>query len=298
MIARAQAEHSRQRSLVARLTKDERDHIEQAGGLTGLRSKLRTARTAVRFAEATADILASVAEKPAAALPWTLHEHDNVVVEARTAQAEAEVLRAALERDRSILARAGSEVATDEAPRPATTDLHTIVSRWATETGAPAQHVEQYRYPVDRFYQLHGSIALQAITKAHLREFKDALAKLPRSTRRDLREASLQRAIAIADRENLPRIEPRTVTKHVAAIATMLRHALSWGYIEWNPADGFKLPQKRQKIAERKRRQPFTIDQMQTLKASLAAEYRTVDDDTGSLWLRLSKAVVSRRRCN
>ena len=97
---------------------------------------------------------------------------------------------------------------------------------------APDQHVGQYRYAVTRFHELHGRLPLRDVTRAHLRQFKDAIVKLPRSTRADIRSATLARAVAIAERENLPRIEETTARKHVIALSTLLAHAVSWGFIE------------------------------------------------------------------
>ncbi|HUN39079.1 MAG TPA: hypothetical protein VMU81_02185 [Acetobacteraceae bacterium] len=210
---------------------------------------------------------------------------DGLQDELAQAEAHATTLRARLERNLAIL-RKGPEAAADPdlasdypQQQAAAETLQTVLDRWAKESGAPEQHVGLYRYAVRRFHELHGQIGLAEITRAHLRQFLDAIIRLPRSTRPDLRTAQLARAIALADKEGLPRIEERTARKHVMALSTLLGHAVSWGYIERSPADGFRFIKKREKRSQDNDRRGFTPAQLRALDASLAAEYKDTDDD-------------------
>jgi integrase len=73
----------------------------------------------------------------------------------------------------------------------------------------------------------------------------------------------------------------------MVALTTLLRWATSWGYIESNPGDGFRLPKKREKVAETSRRLPFSPSQMRALETSLKAEFAETSDDR---WIPLVAA--------
>jgi len=158
-------------------------------------------------------------------------------------------------------------------------NLSDIVTRWAKEREAPPQHVEQYRYVASRFRQLHGDLPVTEITKAHIREFKDAIGKLPNSTRADIREATLHNAIRLGTEKKLPPITARTVTKHVTGLATLLRYAEGLGYIEKNPAAGIRFLKPKEKFSERERRKPFTRDELTTLFTAIDAAHGADEDD-------------------
>ncbi|HEY4254001.1 MAG TPA: site-specific integrase [Roseomonas sp.] len=120
---------------------------------------------------------------------------------------------------------------------------------------------------VRRFEELHPRKRLSAIDKRALSDFKDAIARMPASSRHDIRKGSLQKAISIADAEGLPRIADVSVKRHVDAIGTLLRFAADTGYLD-------AAPRIRNRIArttddEDADRLPFSDDQLATLWAAL-----------------------------
>lgn len=296
-IAVATLEYRRQRSTVARLTKDEREVLEAAGGLKALRRQTVGSgpnasaisdmglRGEVRLAEAVSGMTASLAREARVALAADGLDLDDIQEQLSQDEARASAVRTKMERNLAILRKdteeaADAELASDTSGQQGTAaTLQTILDRWARESGAPEQHVEQYGYAVRRFHELHGQVALADVTRANLREYKDAIVRLPRSTRADLRRAPLDRAVAIADWENLPRIEEKTARKHVIALSTLLGHAVSWGYIDKSPADGLRFLRQRQKKGVGNEPKGFTPAQLTTLDASLAAEHKDTDDD-------------------
>jgi hypothetical protein len=295
-IDNASAELQRQRSTLARLTREEREVLEAAGGLDALRNATlgepRPKSLIETGLRGEADLAQSIAEMLASSIPGRSRpirddsgevepelpegpKLDQLRDELAEAEAKAASLRRRLERNLAILRKDATATDIPDAP-VADATLQTVLARWARESKAPDQHVDQYSYAVRRFRELHGVLPLTDITRAHLRQFKDEIAKLPRSTSREIRKASLKRAIEIADKKKLPRIDDRTARKHVLALSTLLRHATSWGYIEQSPADGLRFVKPRAKISTASRRQGFTPEQLRALGTSLANE--TEDD--------------------
>jgi integrase len=207
-------------------------------------------------------------------------EREDLELELRQARASIDTLLEQVTRKERTLGKLGVVTTPEGEPEAASApNLGEIVSRWAKETEAPPQHVEQYRYVANRFAQLHGDLPITEITKAHIRAFKDAIGKLPNSTRADIREAKLHDAIRLGAAKGLPPITPRTVTKHVTGLATLLRYAEGAGFIETNPAAGIRFPKVKGKISDRERRKPFSREELATLFAAIDAAHGATEDD-------------------
>ena len=150
----------------------------------------RGLRDEARFASAAAEMMAGVAVDRRTPLAARGMDLDEMQEEVAQAEARAATLRARLERNLAILRKGDdgepdTELASEDPARQAEGEnLTTVLDRWARESGAPDQHVGQYRYAVTRFHELHGRLPLRDVTRAHLRQFKDAIVKLPRSTSR------------------------------------------------------------------------------------------------------------------
>ena len=89
----------------------------------------------------------------------------------------------------------------------------------------------------------------------------------------------MRRAITQADRDAALRITAQTGAKHLSALKTLFRFAVSEGYLDNSPAEGISYPTPKAKFSEREDRQPFTMAQRQMLFASLAARYEPTEDD-------------------
>jgi hypothetical protein len=314
-IARARIEFQRQRSAVDRLTRDERVVVEAAGGLNALkRTTLGNVNSQhftemglkgeVSLAEVARDMLASEGEACRSELAAEGIDLDELREEIAEAEARASVLRERLKRNLEILRKgsvAPDPMLSDDSEAdtsPETINLPHVLRRWAEESRAPAQHIEQYGYAVKRFHELHGALSLSEITKTHLRQFKDEVSKLPLSTRADLRTASLARVIMIAEKEGLPRIGESTVRKHVRALSTLLSRAVGMGYLEHSPASGLRFSRARAKLATESRRLGFSPAQLRVLDASLAQEYEVTRITDGYLSFALIKAAGSKKPAN
>jgi integrase len=288
------AEHDRQiraaraPDLVSTLQHADQERLTQSGGVNGHLNWLdERACEASHLAHAAEELREWAAEDgPPAEIPdrdWT---------QAKLASLDAE--RASIERH---LAREGkllnglgltardvsgthpalAHALETAAPDPDAISLKDVLDRWVAQR-APAAP-DQYRYPVRLFADLYGAIAVQEITKTHIRDFRDALQRRPRAGGQTFGDSSFSIMLKRAADENLPRVSPITADKDFRCFKTLLGFAVDEGYLEHNPALGIKLHNKKQKFAvlrETKRR-PISPDELARLLR--AAEQHFTDDD-------------------
>jgi integrase len=153
----------------------------------------------------------------------------------------------------------GHVVPTPPAPaRPATSTLVSpgdtsgsptilqVFEMWSTEHkagGGPQKTADDFGIQVRRFAELHGDMPVAEITKAHVRDFKDAMLRLP--VRRGKRWDGLtvpQVLERTGDDPTLQRLSPRTVNdKCLGAIGAVLGWAEDNDYLPHNPASGVKV---------------------------------------------------------
>ncbi len=143
-------------------------------------------------------------------------------------------------------------------PRPATSNtvgtgysiqgptILQVFEMWATEHkagGGPQKTTVDYGLQIRRFAELHGDMPVAEITKAHVRDFKDAMLRLP--VRRGKRWDGLtvpQVLERTGDDQTLQCLSPMTVNgKCLGAIGAVLGWAEDNDYIPHNPASGVKV---------------------------------------------------------
>jgi integrase len=282
VIEKARARLERQRWLRVNLTDAEQAALDEAGGLEGLRAELNARRKGERFLAAGAEMLDHVAKLSPARLDAEGIDPEEAADDSASARALLRTTRQRLTAAEVLFGKASGEADAvsriEDSARESMT-LPGIITRWARDTDAPPQHVEQYEYPARRFREMHGDLPLAEITKDHLREFADLLMKLPNSSAPEVRKAAIHEAIRYGEGKGLPKLSRRTVSKHLTALGTLLGYAESWGYIPSNPASRLPILAQRTKITERGRRLPFTRDQMAAIVTKLEAEYPDHGDD-------------------
>jgi len=102
------------------------------------------------------------------------------------------------------------------------------------QAGAPKKTTEDAQRQVRRFNDLHGNLPVKGITKAHVREFKDAM----------LRQG----------------LSPRTVQeKCLAFLKAILNWAVNNGYIDHSPASGLNVARPK---VENTARLPYSVDDL------------------------------------
>lgn len=116
--------------------------------------------------------------------------------------------------------------------------LSAVLEMWLAERKPNRKTANEWQRVVTRFTELHGDLAVDAITKAHVRQFKDALLKVPASLSQKDRNLSLPKILAKHKGSNQPTLSPQTVVKMIAAIKSILSWAMNNGYVEHNAATG------------------------------------------------------------
>ena len=280
-IQAARDELLRQGGAASMLTPAEQAILKRNGGFAALRRDLPTKAREVRFAHAAADILR--AATAISDLNETGIEADDLEAELAEAEARVAMLRGQLARNRTLIAKAGLKpseaLPNDIDPDPAPTlDLPGLAERYAAKISTK-QHADQYRYPARLFAEFHGPMPIRSITKAHVRDWRDDLGCLPRSTAKAYRSAPMRTAIARADAADTPRITPQTGAKHLDAIKTLCKFAVAEGYLETSPADGLIYPIPKGKKSDQGRRNAFTPDQVRHLFDTIATAYPKDKDE-------------------
>ncbi|WP_407522688.1 site-specific integrase [Methylobacterium oryzisoli] len=147
------------------------------------------------------------------------------------------------------------------------------LKRWAEGGGRGAREPQprtaaEATKAVRQFVELHGDLAITAITKAHGRAYRDALAKLPKALPNRLGKLSLPNLLK-QDLSKFPKRNVQTVNKTLALLGGILTRAERDGFFETLPAwsnpfhVGFEIAP-----SEREPYEPFSIAELQRLFAS------------------------------
>lgn len=143
--------------------------------------------------------------------------------------------------------------------------LSGLFEKWADEKRRTSSegYLLDNRNSIERFTELHGDMPVERITKAHVRDFKDAMLKVPVIIRlaHKYRTYTVPQLLELGEQQpELPRLSPKTVNdKHMSAIGAVLNWAAVNGYIENNPAAGIKVSMNK---AAPKARLPYSIDDL------------------------------------
>jgi integrase len=128
-------------------------------------------------------------------------------------------------------------------------DLLTMFEKWLEERKPARTTVLNYTTAIRRFTELHGNLAVHEITKPHVRSYKSALLRIPRSLSGDRREVSLPQLLERLEEDPTPNATTLTagsVNKAIGALQAVLGWVGKQGYLDdypnWsNPADDMKM---------------------------------------------------------
>lgn len=144
--------------------------------------------------------------------------------------------------------------------------LAAAYTTWKQEQNPSARTAEGYRLYVDRFVEINGDISITAITKKHVKAYRDALTGCPRNVPRDKSGLSFWRLHAWAAAEGQPVLSRTTINdKAIGAISAILTVAVRNGDIDSNPCTGMKFVLKDGEVAER---EPYDDDDLVAMLAS------------------------------
>ena len=167
--------------------------------------------------------------------------------------------------------------------------LTQILDAWLTERKPPEKTKREWRTAVRRFTEVNGDLPVDAITKAHVREFKDTLLRLPAVLPHRLRKMPLPRVVAATKGDERPRLSPGAVGKQLTAIRSLLSWCACNGYVEANVATGVGVAGAKNADGSRL---PYDPSDMKTIFADVA---RFRESHPSRFWLPLMAAFTGAR---
>lgn len=139
-----------------------------------------------------------------------------------------------------------------------------LFEKWEAEKrgNLPETTLKDFGVYIRRFIELHGDLPLALITKAHVRDYKDAMLKLPSVIRlpHKFRGLTVPELLELAEkRPELERLSARTVNdKALGAVGAVLNWGEDNGYLESNPARRVKVSQG----VRSKAHGPYTVEDL------------------------------------
>lgn len=143
--------------------------------------------------------------------------------------------------------------------------LSQAFERWRIEHQGPQKTANAFLSQIRRFISLHGDLPIDRITKAHVREFKDAMLRYPANLSNAERRRPLPELLKACEGLNVPRLSPKSINENcLAPLKAVLAHCASDGLIDSNPAVGIraKVP-KVTKVP----RLPYSDEELRTILA-------------------------------
>ncbi|WP_300533674.1 site-specific integrase [uncultured Mameliella sp.] len=198
------------------------------------------------------------------------------------ARAEAEAAERAAERDLGLplstpaddLFRAPAAPYTPPTSTPATPaptkpsappleDLWPTYERQQGANLAPATITDKKKILDIFIYHIGHGRAVDTITKAEAREYRDMLTRMPRhaGSKARTRGMSLKQLVELNDREQGQAVSTRTVTKQVSVLSSIFNWLVREGHVESNIWEHLAPAKER----GRNKRMPFTYTQLQHL---------------------------------
>ena len=128
-------------------------------------------------------------------------------------------------------------------------DLQTMFSKWLGERKPSTKTVLDFTTAIRRFTELHGNLPVHEITKPHVRTYKAALLRLPRTLSGRLREMTMPQLLEHLDKhpaQDGTTLKAGTVNKAIGALEAVFSWISNQGYLDdypnWsNPAADLKM---------------------------------------------------------
>ncbi len=180
-------------------------------------------------------------------------------------------------------ATATAQKAAGRAPR-----LTEIFEKWKSERQPGSKTAHEWTTAVHRFTEVCGDLPVDAITTANVREFKDALLRLPAVTKHGHRGKTVPQVIAATKGVDASRLSAGTVNKQLTAIKALLSWCRKNDYVDTNVAAHMSVPKSKNASGGL----PYSGAEMNLLLARLQ-EHREIAPS--KLWLPLLAAFTGAR---
>ena len=163
--------------------------------------------------------------------------------------------------------------------------LTDVFEKWKAERKPVSKTAHEWATAIRRFTEVCGDLPVDAITTVNVRDFKDALLKLPAVTNKGLHGKTVRQIIAATKGNDVPTLSTGTVNKQLTAVRACRKN----DYVETNVAAGLSVPKSKNACG---RRLPYSANDMQVLLAGLG-ERR--DKEPAKFWLPLLAAFTGAR---
>lgn len=165
------------------------------------------------------------------------------------------------------------------------TPISKILERWITERKPRSKTADEWREAFRRLREVIGSdIAIEDVRKDDVREFKQAMQKMPRVLSSAQRRKTLPEIISAFEAiPEIERITNTTINKKLGALSSVFSWATDNGYIESNPASRVRLSTK----SNRKPRLPYDDSDLTVIfHSSIYTDERSAQEPS-TFWLPL-----------
>ena len=196
-----------------------------------------------------------------------------------------EFLRTAVRATEAVLKRHNGELVDTPAAPPALPaqrashasandlDLMSLLDRWIEERKPPRKTELDFSTAIRRFVELHGNLPVNEITKPHVRAYKDALSRLPRSCSGPMRRMNLRQLLEHLDDHPAAlgtTLMAGTINKALGAFEAVLHWGERQGHFDghpnWsNPAANMKMHDPAE---EEDSRLPYDSDDLKLIFSS------------------------------
>lgn len=299
-------------ALARNLPPDQKALLDAAGGLSGLLTEFERGRTALAFMQAGAPsdagpvgveggeveyvkgdsfVIQKTGAPPSRVVTDQVTNPEELAVEQAGHQAASAAIRAQTNARGRVLRQIGQDVELEGD----VFSLRDVIEKWAPSVDP--QTADAARYYVRRFTELHGEIAVTELTKAHLRDYADAIKGLPTITSaklpdgRHVRDLPFREAVAWAKKNRKDTLSDETRKKYVSMLKGLMGFAVGQGYRPDDPWATYSLPKVKQKHSAKakEKRRPFTPEEARRIldyvTASNQPQYGKTTVDFWAPWI-------------
>lgn len=147
-----------------------------------------------------------------------------------------------------------------------------VWTRYLAERNPTDKTARDFGTSVRRFIEVNGDLPVQAISKAHVRAFKDAMLKMPAfAVSGELRNLPVPRLLAHLAKKAEPykTLSAKTINeKSLAVIKVVLGYAVSNGYVDFNVAQAIRTTDSGAAHQDSPARLPYDADDLNRILSS------------------------------